>query len=141
MIDARPLAPLPPQLRARAARTRVGLEVGAGARFETALALHAVNRAARWIVSDVDPRVLDAPPPLEARMLDLEHPAIGDLCDVDLVYATRIPEELQPSASRLADALAADLALRPLKDEWADVGRRRFVVWSGGWRYFPARVE
>lgn len=132
---------LPPPLVDRAGSVRVGLEVGAGARFETALALAAANPRARWIVSDIDARVLDAPAPLEARVLDLTQLDLAGLGDVDFVFAVRLPEELQLAAARLADALSADLALRPLKDEWADIGPRRHVAWPDGWRSFPARIE
>lgn len=132
-----PRALLPAPLVERARRVRCGLEVGAGARFETALALREANPEARWIVSDVEPRVLLAPPALEARMLDVLRPSLEGLGEVDLVYAVRLPEELQLAASRLAVALRADLALRPLKDEWADLGVRRHVVWPDGWRFWP----
>jgi uncharacterized UPF0146 family protein len=88
-------------------------------------------------VTDVDPRVMLAPTTLEARMLDLTRPSLEGLEGVDLVYAVRLPEELQLSASRLAVALGADLALRPLKDEWAELGPRRHLVWPDGWRYWP----
>ena len=128
---------LPEPLLARARRARVGLELGAGARFDTALALAAANPRARWIVSDIDPRVMSAPGPLEALRLDVLDPDVEALAGVDLVVAVRIPEELQLAASRLALALRADLALRPLKDEWADLGARRHVVWPDGWRYWP----
>lgn len=128
---------LPAPLIERARRARCGLEVAAGARFETALALREANPGARWIVSDIDERVLLAPPPLDARILDLTRPDVEGLAGVDLVYAVRIPEELQLPASRLARALGADLALRPLKDEWADLAPRRYVAWPDGWRYHP----
>lgn len=128
---------LPKALLDRAHRARCGLEVGAGQRFETALALRAANPRARWIVSDVDERVLLAPPGLEAMLLDVTRPTLDALPEVDLVYAVRLPEELHLAASRLAIALHADLALRPLKDEWADLGPRRHVAWADGWRYWP----
>lgn len=128
---------LPAPLVARARDARVGLEVGAGTRFETALALRSANESARWIVSDVDPRVMLAPPVLEARVVDVTRPDLESLRGVDLVYALRLPEELQMAAMQLARALKADLALRPLKDEWADVGPARHVAWPGGWRYWP----
>lgn len=128
---------LPAPLLERARRARCGLEVGAGQRFGTALALREANPDARWIVSDVDERVLVASSLLEARVLDLLHPDFDGIREVDLVYAVRLPEELQLAASRLAVALHADLAMRPLKDEWADLGPRRHVAWPDGWRYWP----
>ncbi|HET6406131.1 MAG TPA: UPF0146 family protein [Candidatus Thermoplasmatota archaeon] len=128
---------LPPPLLDRARRARVALEVGAGGRFETALALREANPRARWIVSDVDERVLAAPAVLEPRLVDVLRPDLEALRGVDLVYAVRLPEELQLAASRLASALGADLALRALKDEWAELGPRRHVVWPDGWRYWP----
>lgn len=116
--------------------------MGAGGRFDTAMALQQANPGARWIVSDTDERVLLAPPRLEAVLLDVTHPRMELLAGVDFVYAVRLPEELQLPAARLAHALGADLALRPLKDEWADVSGifRQHAVWSDGWRHF-ARIE
>lgn len=130
---------LPLPLVDRARRARVILELGAGARFDVALALAAAAPDARVIVSDVDARVLAAPSPLVARIVDAHAPDLAALDDVDLVVAVRIPEELQAAATRLANALDADLAMKPLKDEWADVTpfRRRAVAWPHGWRYFP----
>ncbi|HUR67670.1 MAG TPA: UPF0146 family protein [Candidatus Thermoplasmatota archaeon] len=130
---------LPAPLVTRARRARVGLEVGAGTRFDTALALAGANPAAGWMVSDIDPRVLLAPSALQARLLDVTRPDLDGLEGVDLVYGVRLPEELQLSAARLARALHADLALRPLKDEWADLRDvfRTHAVWPDGWRFFP----
>jgi uncharacterized UPF0146 family protein len=110
------------------------LEVGAGDSFDVARAL--LDAGARVTVSDIDPKVMLAPPDLHARLLDLDHPDPHGWADIDLVYAVRLPEELQLAAARLADALGADLALRPLKDEWADIGPRRVVMWAQGWRMF-----
>lgn len=105
-------------------------------RFETALALAAAAPQAEWWVTDVDARVLAAPAPLHAALLDVTAPA-GGWAGVDLVYAVRLPEELQASCAAFARSLRADLALRPLKDEWAELGPRRSVVWPDGWRFFP----
>lgn len=127
---------LPAPLLARAARARRVVEIGAGARFDVAQALAEAAPRAQWWVTDVDPRVLAAPPPLHARLLDVHAPE-GDWSGVDLVYAVRVPEELQLACLRFARSLGADLALRPLKDEWAEVGPRRAVLWPDGWRYFP----
>lgn len=127
---------LPAPLVERARRARVGLEVGAGARFDVALALAQAAPEATWWVTDIDARVLGAPAPLRAATLDVHAPR-GDWADVDLVYAVRVPEELQRAVVDFARSRGADVALRPLKDEWADLGPRRFVVWPDGWRYVP----
>lgn len=81
-----------------------------------------------------------APPKLEAMVIDVTKPALELLGGVDFVYAVRIPEELQLATAQLAHALHADLALRPLKDEWTDITPvfRTHVAWPDGWRFFPA---
>lgn len=137
----RVLAPLPPQLVERARRARRVLEVGAGRDFSTALALREAAPDADIVMTDVDERVLLAPLGLRARRLDVTRPDLGDVDDVDLVVGVRLPEELQVPTARLAHALAADLAVRALKDEWADVGEhyRRHETWGGGWRFYPLR--
>ncbi|HEX2023048.1 MAG TPA: UPF0146 family protein, partial [Candidatus Thermoplasmatota archaeon] len=111
---------LPPPLLDRARRARRVAEVAAGARFDVALALARVARA-NVLVTDRDPAVLRAPAPLVAAVDDLLAPDLALYDGVDLVVAVRIPEELQAPAARLASRLGADLALRPLKDEWADL--------------------
>lgn len=126
---------LPAPLLARVREARVVLEVGAGARFETARAVREANPEARVIVTDVDARVLAAPFPLEARLVDVLAPDVGSLAGVDLVIAVRLPEELQLAALRLARALHADLAIRALKDEWTDLGPVRVETWPDGWRF------
>lgn len=126
---------LPAPLIDRVRAARVVLEVGAGARFETALAMRAANPSARIVVSDIDARVLAAPAGIEARLVDILHPQLGDLVDVDLVYAMRLPEELQLATLRLARKLGADLAIRALKDEWSDLGPARVDTWPDGWRF------
>ena len=129
---------LPPQLLDRARRARVGLEVGAGRDFATSLALAEAAPQATWWVSDVDARVLDAPAPLRAMRLDVTQPPPADAPRADLVLAVRLPEELQGPALRLARALGADLAVRALKDEWADMPGA--VVWPDGWRFRASRT-
>lgn len=130
---------LPPPLVERARRARKAIEVGAGTRFETGLALAAAAPGAEWWVTDVDPRVLLAPPSLRAWLWDVTRAPPAELLGADLVYAVRLPEELQLPCARAAHAMGADLALRPLKDEWADVSDvyRVGVPWPEGWRYFP----
>lgn len=132
---------LPPPLFDRVREARVILEIGAGARFETALAMRAANPHARIVVSDIDARVLAAPAGIEARIVDVLHPDPGSLGDIDLVYAVRLPEELQLAALRLARALGADLAIRALKDEWSDLGPARVETWPDGWRFVLSSVR
>lgn len=134
------LAPvrLPAQLVARLARARRVLEIGAGHDFSTARAVQAAAPDALVLVSDVDPRVLRAPEPLVPLLLDVTRPDLALVEGVDLVYAVRVPEELQASCVRLARALRADLALRPLKDEWAHLDGVRLTPWGEGWRHLPS---
>lgn len=126
---------LPAALLDRTRRARVGVEVGAGRDFSTSLALAAAAPEAAWWVTDVDPRVLDAPAPLRSRIVDVTAPPAFDPAP-DLVLAVRLPEELQVPAWRWARALDADLAVRALKDEWADVPGAQ--VWGEGWRFVPS---
>lgn len=130
---------LPAALIERARRARVGVEVGAGRDFSTSLALAAEAPTALWWVTDVDPRVLDAPAPLRARILDVTAPPREFSPAPDLVVAVRLPEELQVPAWRWARALGADLAVRALKDEWADVPGAQ--VWGDAWRFVPSRTQ
>lgn len=125
----------------RARRALKAVEVGAGPAFGTALALASAAPQAQWWVTDIDVRVLAAPAPLRAAVFDVTREAPAELAGADLVYAVRLPEELQLSCARFARSLGADLALRPLKDEWADISTayRRSSAWPDGWRYFPAR--
>jgi uncharacterized UPF0146 family protein len=131
---------LPASLIARAGQARKVAEIGAGARFETALALAAAGPEV-W-VTDVDARVLAAPAPLHPLVHDATRDPPDALRGADLVVAVRPPEELQTPIARFARALGADLVLRPLKDEWADITGPfpRHVVWPDGWRFFPSNA-
>jgi uncharacterized UPF0146 family protein len=121
------------------ARARKVVEVGAGASFATALALQSRAPQAAFLLTDVDPRVLQAPPPLKGVVHDVTKDNAKPFGGADLVYAVRLPEELQAPVARLARQLGADLALRPLKDEWADLAPHflRHEAWPEGWRFFP----
>lgn len=112
-------------------------EVAAGRRFDTALAFHEAT-GMDVLVTDVDPRVLEAPRELRAKVDDLLDPKVGLYEGAALIYAQRIPEELQLAAARLAHRVGAPLALRPLKDEWADVREvfPRYEQVLGGWRLY-----
>ena len=131
--------PIPSALARRVARSRFVVEVGAGAAFESALALHALAPGARFLLTDVDPRVLAAPAPLEAIVHDITRDPDAPFAGADLLVAIRPPEDLQPVLARVARRLGADLALRALKDEWADLGVPvRWDPWPDGWRFVPS---
>lgn len=138
---AAPAVDTPPPLLARVARAKRVVEVGAGVAFGTALALQQAAPRAAFVLTDVDPRVLDAPAPLAGLVHDVTRDAPEALAGADFVYAVRPPEELQGAILLLADRLGADVAMRPLKDEWAELplGWRRFEVWPSGWRHWPSR--
>ncbi|GEM_PF-5899249 len=129
------MEPLPSSLVARVAKARRVVEVGAGARFETALAVAALGPEV--LVTDVDARVLAAPAPLRALVHDVVRGDPRLLGPADVVLAVRAPEELQLPIARVARRLGADLALRPLKDEWADVSEAfpRWEALGAGWRW------
>lgn len=132
---------LPALLGERARRARRIAEVGAGWRFDLARALRAAAPDVPLLLTDIDPRVLDAPEGVLALVDDATAPTLEAYEDVDLIVSVRPPEELQLAIARLARRLGADLALRPLKDEWADLapaGYRRALPWGDGWRYHPA---
>lgn len=121
---------------ARASRKVV--EVGAGRDFRTALAVKGLAPAAEVLVTDVSPVVLEAPRELAAFVDDVTRPAWALFEGADLVLGVRTPEELQLAVARVARRVGAALALRPLKDEWADVSSefRRSEPIGDGWRLF-----
>lgn len=129
---------VPRALMERAAIARKIVEVGAGAAFGTALAMKAAAPAAEVIVTDVSDAVLAAPKSLAAFVDDVTRPAWALYEGADLVLGVRLPEELQLSAARVARRVGAALAVRPLKDEWADVSEcfRRHETLGGGWRLY-----
>jgi hypothetical protein len=116
------------------------VEVGCGTHFEDALALAHALPGVRVVVTDIDGRVRDAPPPLEGVVDDVRRPR-PDLYDgAALVYAVRLPEELHASLARAAQAVGADLALRLLGDEVPELsgwGRPEVLAdRSGPWRWW-----
>ncbi len=97
------------------------MEVAAGSRFEVAQAFHEACPGAEVVVTDVDPAVEAAPTPLVARVDDLLDPTFSIYRRADLIYALRLPEELQVPAARLARNVGADFAHRPLATEIVDL--------------------
>lgn len=133
-----PEATLPPRVADLARGARKIVEVGAGRDFRVALALKGLAPGAEVLVTDVSPGVLDAPRDLAAFCDDVTRPAWALYEGADLVVGVRTPEELQLAVARVARKVGAALALRPLKDEWADVSEAfpRFEVVGDGWRIY-----
>ncbi|HWG89648.1 MAG TPA: UPF0146 family protein [Candidatus Thermoplasmatota archaeon] len=131
---------LPEALLSLARRGPFIVELAAGNRFAAALQFAHAVPGLKVRVTDVAPKVREAPPPLEAHLDDLWEPNLDLYRGAALLYAIRIPEELQAPAARLARTVGAPLALLPLKDEWADLtpllGAARLL--PGGWRLHGA---
>lgn len=118
------------------------VEVGVGGRFATLEALAEARPALHLRAVDVDPAALDgAPSTIETHVDDVMDPRWLLYRDAALVFAQRAPAELQPAIARLARAVDADLALRALKDEWADLdailGDPRRPDAEEPWRWWP----
>lgn len=130
--------PVPDALLDVARAARKVVEVGAGRAFGTALAFKAAAPRADVVVTDVNPVVRDAPAPLAAVVDDVTAPAWHVYEGAGLVYGIRLPEELQVPAARVARRVGAAFAVRPLKDEWADVSDDypRVERLPDGWRLY-----
>jgi uncharacterized UPF0146 family protein len=122
------------------------VEVGVGGRFDALRELAERRPQARLVAVDVDPAGLEgAPAGVETHVDDVHEPRASIYRGVDLVFARRPPAELQPAIARLARAHGADLALRALKDEWADLtgilGEPAIPPEAGAWRWWPADAD
>lgn len=107
----------PARLLAALRGARKVVEVGAGPRFEVALALARELPGCEVLVVDTDPRVLAAPSPLRGEVDDVTAPRLGLYEGAALLYGVRLPEDLHAPAARLARRVGATLALRLLGDE------------------------
>lgn len=119
------------------------VEVGVGGRFDLLEALGEVLPGARRIAVDVDPAAVEgAPEGVAGHVHDVRGPGQAPYHGVDLVVARRPPVELQPAIARRARRHGAALAMRALKDEWADldaiVGKPRILGGAEPWRWWPA---
>lgn len=119
------------------------VEVGVGGRFQTLANLAQRRPEARLLAVDVDPGGLSgAPEGVTTRVDDVHEPRFSLYRGAELVFACRPPAELQTAIARLAAAIGAGLALRALKDEWADLeeilGRPRLPEGPQAWRWWPA---
>lgn len=110
------------------------VEVGVGNDFEAA---REFQRAGHEVLTtDVHPR--EPPPGIRFVLDDITAPELRHYAGAALVYGVRLPEELQASAARVAREVGALLAVRCLKDEWADVSMYfpRHAVLGDGWRLY-----
>lgn len=119
------------------------VEVGVGGRFELLEALGRALPESDLRAVDVDREAVEDPPSgVQAHVDDVHEPTHSLYRGVDLVVAQRPPVELQPAIARLAAARKASLAIRALKDEWADlepiVGPHEPLDVAGPWRLWPA---
>jgi uncharacterized UPF0146 family protein len=118
------------------------VEVGVGGRFDLLAALAQRRPDLRLVAVDRDPEALADPPSgVHAHVDDVHDPTVSPYREAELVLARRPPAELQPAIARLARRLEADLALRALKDEWADlapiVGEPQILDAERPWRWWP----
>lgn len=109
------MLPLPLLARCRGARKVV--ELASGPRFEVAQAVARALPGCEVLVTDVDPRVREAPPPLRGEVDDLLRPRLALYEGAALLYAVRLPEDLHVPALALARKVGAPLALQLLGDE------------------------
>lgn len=122
------------------------VEVGVGGRFDLLAALAQRRPDLRLVAVDRDPEALADPPSgvhvhVHVHVDDVHDSPVSPYREAELVLARRPPAELQPAIARLARRLEADLALRALKDEWADlapiVGEPRILDAEQPWRWWP----
>lgn len=107
----------PARLLAGYRGARKVVELASGPRFDEALQAARALPGCEVVVTDVDPRVREAPPPLRGEVDDLLKPRLAVYEGAALLYAARLPEELHAAAGALARRAGADLALRLLGDE------------------------
>lgn len=100
------------------------VEVGVGGRFDVLETLLERRPDLDLVATDVHEAALEgAPAGVATHVDDVVSPRVGIYEGAGLLYAVRCPAELQVPLARLADRVGARLAIRALKDEWADVDR------------------
>ena len=110
----------PPGLLDLLPRGAVVVEIGVGKRFDQAEALRALRRDVHVLVTDLRPgAILGAPHGIHGLVDDITHPNEGIYGGASLLYALRLPEELQVHAARMAKKVGATLAFVVVKDELA----------------------
>lgn len=109
------------------------VEVGAGFAGDVALRLRSLN----VIATDVEGRSIGC---LHAEKDDIFAPRMEIYEGASLLYSIRPPLEIQLAMGRLAQEIGADVLVRPLGDEVADLpGFTRSLVNIGEARFYVFR--
>lgn len=113
---------LPPRILAKLPEGARVVEVGLGGRWTTMEALAEARPDLELVATDVhEERLAEPPHGVETVLDDAFEPDVELYEGARLIYAVRVPAELQPPLARLAKQVGANLALLALKDEWADL--------------------
>ena len=108
------------------------VEVGAGYALEVALGLKA--RGLDVVLTDKEERLLGS---LRVEKDDIFSPRLELYHGASLLYSIRPPLEMQLAMGQLALKLGADILIRPLQDEVAQLpGFARRLVNSGEARFY-----
>jgi hypothetical protein len=72
---------------------------------------------------------------LEVVVDDITKPDLYLYCELDFIYSVRPPPELVPYMARLAEAVSADLLVKPLASEYPGgeligEGNTTFFLWN-----------
>lgn len=115
------------------------VEVGAGYVPDVALSLMQGSQALQVVVTDKEERSLGG---LSVEKDDLFSPRFDLYQGASLLYSIRPPLELQLAMGALARRIGADVLVRPLADEIADLpGFCRSLVNVGEARFYLFRLE
>jgi len=111
-------------------RYRYGAEIGVGHFPDIALAC--AHRGIQLFASDIKPFSYKG---LEVVIDDITQPDLRLYVGLEFIYSVRPPPELVPYMARLAEAVSADLLVKPLASEYpgGDLvreGNTTFFLWN-----------
>jgi uncharacterized protein len=115
------------------------VEVGAGFMSDVASRLKALNPDLDLVATDLENRDLEGIPVLAD---DIFSPCREIYEGTSLLYSLRPPQEVQVAMGDLAREIGADVLVRPLGDEVAELkGFSRMLVNAGGAGFYLFRRE
>ncbi len=115
------------------------VEVGAGHVLDVALRLMQCSKRLRMVVTDIEERYLG---PVLVEKDDIFSPRLDLYRGASLLYSLRPPLEMQIAIGALARRIGADVLIRPLGDEVAELpGFSRRLVNRGEARFFLFELE